>query len=38
MLLLPDPNTARIDPFTAQPTLSLICNVRRPDHARALRT
>lgn len=30
MLLLPDPNTAVMDPFTAQPTLSLICNVVDP--------
>ena len=30
MLLIPDPNTAIIDPFMAQPTLSLLCDVREP--------
>jgi len=30
MLLFPDPSTAFLDPFTAIPTLSLICNVRDP--------
>ncbi len=30
MLLIPDPNTAILDPFTAAPTLSLICNVAQP--------
>ena len=30
MLLIPDPNTAILDPFTAIPTLSLICNVKDP--------
>jgi glutamine synthetase len=30
MLLVPDPATAVMDPFTALPTLSLICNVRDP--------
>jgi glutamine synthetase len=30
MLLIPDPATAVMDPFTAAPTLSLICNVRDP--------
>ncbi|PYQ08260.1 MAG: type I glutamate--ammonia ligase [Acidobacteria bacterium] len=30
MLLMPDPNTAAMDPFTAVPTLVLICNVRDP--------
>ena len=30
MLLMPDPGTARPDPFTAIPTLSLICNVNDP--------
>jgi glutamine synthetase len=30
MLLVPDPNSALIDPFTSHPTLSLICNVRDP--------
>ena len=30
MLLIPDPTTARIDPFTQTPTLSLICNVYDP--------
>ncbi|MEK7782922.1 MAG: glutamine synthetase beta-grasp domain-containing protein, partial [Candidatus Binatota bacterium] len=27
MLLIPDPETAMMDPFTEHPTLSLICNV-----------
>ncbi len=31
MLLIPDPNTAVIDPFMAAPTLSLICNVVSPE-------
>jgi glutamine synthetase len=30
MLLMPDPNTAVMDPFTAVPTLVLICNVKDP--------
>ena len=30
MLLLPDPATAVMDPFTAAPTLSLICNIVDP--------
>jgi glutamine synthetase len=30
MLLLPEAPTARMDPFTAQPTLSLICNIVDP--------
>jgi glutamine synthetase len=30
MLVVPDPNTARMDPFTKEPTLSLICNVVDP--------
>jgi glutamine synthetase len=30
MLLIPDPNTAVMDPFTAVPTLVLICNVKDP--------
>lgn len=30
MLLMPDPQTAFLDPFTALPTLSLICNVKDP--------
>jgi glutamine synthetase len=30
MLLIPDPNTAFLDPFTALPTLNLICNVKDP--------
>jgi glutamine synthetase len=30
MLLMPDPNTAKIDPFYAVRTLSLICNVIDP--------
>lgn len=30
MLVIPDPSTAFMDPFTAIPTLSLICNVYDP--------
>jgi glutamine synthetase len=30
MLLIPDANSARMDPFTREPTLSLICNVVDP--------
>ncbi|MCX7634418.1 MAG: type I glutamate--ammonia ligase [Syntrophales bacterium] len=30
MLLKPDPSTAFVDPFMADPTLSMICNVKDP--------
>jgi glutamine synthetase len=30
MLLMPDPATAVMDPFTAAPTLTIICNVKDP--------
>src|SRR5262245_50858026 len=30
MLLMPDPTTAQMDPFTAVPTIVLICNVKDP--------
>src|SRR3989441_13299006 len=30
MLLIPDPTSAQMDPFTAVPTLVLICNVKDP--------
>jgi glutamine synthetase len=30
MLIIPDPTTAMMDPFTAAPTLSLICNIAHP--------
>jgi glutamine synthetase len=30
MLLMPDPDTAQLDPFTEVPTLVLICDVRDP--------
>jgi glutamine synthetase len=30
MLIVPDPNTAILDPFTAAPTLSLICDIAHP--------
>src|SRR5213594_1279855 len=30
MLLVPDPMTAVMDPFTAAPTIVLICNVKDP--------
>jgi glutamine synthetase len=33
MLLMPDPTTAVMDPFTAEPTLSLICGVAQPGSA-----
>lgn len=33
MLVIPDANTAIMDPFTAVPTLSLICNVAHPGPA-----
>src|ERR671923_1632334 len=30
MLVIPDPTTAIMDPFTAIPTMSLICNIAHP--------
>src|SRR5256714_1496883 len=30
MLVIPDPDTAIMDPFTAAPTLSLVCNIAHP--------
>jgi glutamine synthetase len=30
MIIIPDPETAKMDPFTAVPTLSLICNIFDP--------
>jgi glutamine synthetase len=30
MLIIPDPDTAIMDPFTAAPTLSLVCNIAHP--------
>jgi glutamine synthetase len=30
MLVVPDPNTVKMDPFTVEPTLSLICNILDP--------
>ncbi|HLX41549.1 MAG TPA: type I glutamate--ammonia ligase, partial [Ktedonobacteraceae bacterium] len=30
MLIIPDPDTAIIDPFMAVPTLSLVCNIAHP--------
>src|SRR5881296_1998856 len=30
MLLMPDPNSAQMDPFTKVPTLVLICDVKDP--------
>ncbi len=35
MLLMPDPATAQMDPFTAVPTLVLICNVKDPVTGKA---
>jgi glutamine synthetase len=34
MLLIPDASTAVMDPFTADPTLSLVCDVTQPGVAR----
>src|SRR5438270_9004228 len=31
MLIIPDPSTAIMDPFTAVPTLSLVCNIAHPS-------
>jgi glutamine synthetase len=33
MLVIPDPNSAIIDPFTSVPTLSLVCNIAHPGPA-----
>lgn len=33
MLVIPDPETAIMDPFTASPTLSLVCNIAHPGPA-----
>lgn len=33
MLIIPDPTTALMDPFTAAPTLSLVCNIAHPGPA-----
>ena len=30
MLIIPDRSTAIMDPFTAVPTLSLVCNIAHP--------
>ncbi|NJK28769.1 MAG: type I glutamate--ammonia ligase [Acaryochloris sp. RU_4_1] len=30
MVMVPDPNTAWIDPFMAEPTLSMICSIQEP--------
>ena len=30
MLLMPDPSSAFVDPFTAEPTLNIICDVADP--------
>ena len=37
MQLMPDPNTANIDPFFEEPTLILTCDVRRAGRRQALR-
>lgn len=34
MLIIPDPDTAIMDPFTAVPTLSLACNIAHPGPGR----
>ena len=38
MLVVPDPTTAFLDPFTTETTLVLICNIRDPltGHARLI--
>ena len=33
MLVIPDPSTAIMDPFTTVPTLSLVCNIAHPGPA-----
>jgi glutamine synthetase len=35
MIMLPDPSTAFIDPFTAQPTLVIICDIIEPSTGEA---
>ena len=30
MMMVPDPDTAWIDPFMAEPTLSMICTIKEP--------
>ena len=35
MLLIPDPNTAVMDPYTAVPTMVLICNIKDPVTGKA---
>src|SRR5437867_4121736 len=35
MLMIPDPTSAQMDPFTAVPTLVLICNVKDPVTGKA---
>ncbi|NDE91277.1 MAG: type I glutamate--ammonia ligase [Alphaproteobacteria bacterium] len=35
MTLLPDPETAVMDPFTAQPTVNVFCDVLDPDSGKA---
>ena len=37
LLLMPDPATAVLDPFTAAPTLSLVCEVADPTTGEAVR-
>jgi glutamine synthetase len=37
MLLMPDPDTANIDPFMDEPTLILTCDVDRAGHRQGLR-
>src|SRR5260370_6912043 len=34
MLIIPDPSTAIMDPFTAVPTLTLLCPISHPRPAR----
>src|SRR5260370_11611582 len=34
MLLIPDPTSAQMDPYTAVPTMVLICNVKDPVTAK----
>lgn len=34
MVMMPDPETAYVDPFTAHPTLIIMCNIHTPDGER----
>jgi glutamine synthetase len=36
MLLMPDPDSARMDPFTDEPVLNITCDVTEPADGRAM--